>query len=179
MHQTITYRTLTSGEYDKIKMIDRGEIISESYIIKNNSLILVPDHQVVTGFTTDELVAIVQRQHTITENGGIVTGAFNNELLIGVASLEKQKRGSRQDLCKMDILYISTSYRNKGIATRLLTIIKQTALHFGASGLYISATPTRNTVDFYLKHGASLATPPDAALLALEPLDIHLELPVQ
>jgi hypothetical protein len=42
------------------------------------------------------------------------------------------------------------------------------------AALYISATPTRNTVDAYLHLGAMLADPPDPYLLALEPDDIHL-----
>ena len=44
----------------------------------------------------------------------------------------------------------------------------------GARLLYVSATPTENTVNFYLRRGCILATPPDPELLALEPDDIHL-----
>ncbi|HCC6119016.1 TPA: GNAT family N-acetyltransferase, partial [Klebsiella pneumoniae] len=44
----------------------------------------------------------------------------------------------------------------------------------GASGLYISSIPNKNTVDFYLAQGCRLADKPDPALFALEPEDIHL-----
>jgi hypothetical protein len=44
----------------------------------------------------------------------------------------------------------------------------------GANALYVSATPTENTVDFYLGRGCVLALEPDASLLAAEPHDIHL-----
>ncbi len=54
----------------------------------------------------------------------------------------------------------------------------QYALHqlpeMGASGLYISSIPNKNTVDFYLAQGCRLADKPDPALFALEPEDIHL-----
>ena len=40
--------------------------------------------------------------------------------------------------------------------------------------LYVSATPTENTVDFYLNRGCMLAPEPDTKLLAAEPEDIHL-----
>jgi hypothetical protein len=42
--------------------------------------------------------------------------------------------------------------------------------------MYVSASSSRSTVDFYLRRGMRLAQPPDPALAALEPADIHLEL---
>ena len=46
----------------------------------------------------------------------------------------------------------------------------------GATSLYISATPTRGTVDAYLSMGAKLLVSPDPEILAREPDDIHLVL---
>ncbi|MGM7389077.1 GNAT family N-acetyltransferase, partial [Acinetobacter baumannii] len=40
--------------------------------------------------------------------------------------------------------------------------------------LYISATPSKRTVDFYIKHGAVVLKHPDRQLWELEPEDIHL-----
>jgi hypothetical protein len=42
--------------------------------------------------------------------------------------------------------------------------------------MYISATPSEHTVNFYLALGCQLAAEPDSELLELEPEDIHLEL---
>jgi hypothetical protein len=44
--------------------------------------------------------------------------------------------------------------------------------------LYISAAPTENTVNFYLRRGSLLAATPEPDLFALEPKDIHLVCPV-
>jgi len=49
-------------------------------------------------------------------------------------------------------------------------------LDFGAKKLYISATPTKATVDFYRNEGAVIAKEIDSDLFKFEPLDIHLEL---
>jgi N-acetylglutamate synthase-like GNAT family acetyltransferase len=49
------------------------------------------------------------------------------------------------------------------------------ARELGARRLYISSTPSENTVRFYLLRGARLADDLDAALFELEPEDIHLE----
>jgi transcriptional regulator len=44
----------------------------------------------------------------------------------------------------------------------------------GAEGFYISATPTRRAIDFYVKQGAKITTMPDPLLFEREPEDIHL-----
>jgi hypothetical protein len=41
--------------------------------------------------------------------------------------------------------------------------------------MYISATPSEHTVDFYMRLGCRLAAEPDPELYAFEPEDIHLE----
>jgi len=54
-------------------------------------------------------------------------------------------------------------------------LAKATAREQGAKQLYISATPSENTVNFYLRLGCRVTAQPDPELLELEPKDIHLE----
>jgi hypothetical protein len=49
------------------------------------------------------------------------------------------------------------------------------ARELGARRLYISSTPSENTVRFYLRRGCRVTDDVDAALFKLEPKDIHLE----
>jgi GNAT superfamily N-acetyltransferase len=49
------------------------------------------------------------------------------------------------------------------------------ARRLGAHRLYISSTPSENTVRFYLRLGCGPTKDVDAALFELEPDDIHLE----
>ena len=52
---------------------------------------------------------------------------------------------------------------------------KESAKQLGAKQLYISATPSRRTVDFYMKHGAQpLKKNQINNYWQLEPEDIHL-----
>ena len=44
----------------------------------------------------------------------------------------------------------------------------------GATQMYVSATPTRSAVGFYLSRGCRLAQPVHARLFEEEPEDIHL-----
>jgi len=61
------------------------------------------------------------------------------------------------------------------LGRRLFELAKATAREQGAKQLYISATPSENTVNFYLRLGCRVTAQPDPELLELEPKDIHLE----
>jgi GNAT superfamily N-acetyltransferase len=79
---------------------------------------------------------------------------------------------------KLDMLYVDAAYRRRGIGRRLTEIVADFAREQGARALYVSATPSRGTVDAYLKLGARALESPDPELLEREPGDIHLILPL-
>lgn len=174
----ITFRELKEDEIDKIAKLDRSEEIYELYEYHNGALALKPHRETVTQFDADELEEMIIRQKKIQKEGGYIVGAFDQDELVGVASVEKTKRGSSSSYCKMDILYVSRNYRAMKLGYKLLEECKKAAKEFGTQKLYISATPTKNTVDFYLRNGAVLTTELDRELYQLEPDDIHLEIPV-
>ncbi len=183
MHQdlkqdTLRFRELQAGETGRLREIDRSEEFWESYRYRDRILQLEPDHQVVGGFEAEELQEMIKRQEALILSGGCVIGCFDDQQIVGMASVERQRRGTQLQYCKMDILYVSRAYRGRHIAVQLLERIRNIAAGFGAQQLYISATPTKHTVDFYRSWGARLASEPDQELLHLEPLDIHLELDV-
>jgi len=123
--------------------------------------------------------ALVERQRRLCSCGGVLLGAFEDGRIAGIASVERELRGAARDRAKMDILYVSASFRGRGVARELVERSKVIALGMGAAFLYVSATPSRHTVDFYLCCGARLAAEPDPDSLAMEPEDIHLEIPLQ
>ncbi|MBB6235868.1 GNAT superfamily N-acetyltransferase [Pedobacter sp. AK013] len=174
----LSIRNLEKHEVERTREIDRSEEIFGIYQFRNNQLNLVPHRESVLGFEQNELKAIISRQIKLIENGGQVFSAFDAEKMIAIASVENKKRGLLLNYCKMDILYVSKLYQGKGVASQLLDACKQAAKNFGAEKLYISATPTKNTVDFYLKRGARLVLELDQVLFAEEPEDIHLELDI-
>jgi GNAT superfamily N-acetyltransferase len=174
----IIFRELKEEEIDKIALLDRSEEIFELYEYHKGNLVLKPHRETVIQFDTTELEEMIIRQKKIQKDGGYIVGAFDQDELAGVASVEKTKRGIASNYCKMDILYVSRNYRAMKLGYKLLEECKKTAKEFGAQSLYISATPTKNTVDFYLKNSAILTTELDTELYKLEPDDIHLEMPV-
>ena len=83
--------------------------------------------------------------------------------------------GAAKDLIQLEWLHVSRDYRGQGLGAMLIEKARGVARERGAAGLYISATPSENTVNFYRGRGATLVPTPDQELFALEPEDIHLE----
>ena len=71
-------------------------------------------------------------------------------------------------------MHVSNAVRGMGLAGELYRRSIAMAKETGAEGFYISATPTRRTIDFYLRQGAKVTTMPDPLLFNREPEDIHL-----
>lgn len=172
----ILIREIENNEIEKIKEIQREEEILGYYKLKDGALTVIENYEHVYSFDPDELADIMSRQRKIKSEGGAVIGVFDDEKMVGVASVENKRRGMKMNYCKMDVLYVSNNYRQLGLGGRLVDESKMAAKNFGASKLYISATPTTNTVDFYLRLGAVLTKELDLELYQREPDDIHLEL---
>ncbi|MBC1457438.1 GNAT family N-acetyltransferase [Listeria newyorkensis] len=170
------FKWLVRDELSQLKDIDRKEFVGEVYYVRNQMLQLVKEYYDIEGWLESELTIYVQRLESLFDRDGIIIGAYEEDILVGLVSLESYLIDGKT--MKLDMLYVSHDYRGKGLGRRLIDIISQEATELGAKELYISATPVRNTVDFYLRLGAELANPPDIYLFELEPLDIHLILPI-
>jgi predicted N-acetyltransferase YhbS len=80
---------------------------------------------------------------------------------------------------RLEPLHVSAPYRNQGIGKHLTQLVANAARSRGATSLYISSIPAKNSVDAYLRMGATVLAQPDPELFANEPEDIHLVLPLQ
>jgi predicted N-acetyltransferase YhbS len=76
---------------------------------------------------------------------------------------------------QLSFLHVGRDHRGLGLGVELYEAAQTVAADFGAAGLYISATPSEHTIDFYRRRGCRVTPLPDPELLALEPNDIHLE----
>ena len=102
-------------------------------------------------------------------------GAFENGVLVGVAILERKFIGTQNDTLQLKFLHVSRDYRKQGLGATLFNRAVEKAKTLGAKKLYISATPSENTINYYLRLGCILAAEINLELFALEPEDIHLE----
>ena len=117
--------------------------------------------------------------HACLMRGGWLHGVFDGPTLLAAAVVDNRvihNQGLR--LQQLKFLHVSLGGRGRGLGGRLLALACEHGVKLGAQGLYISATESRNTVEFYLHHGCRLLKQPDTELYRREPHDIHLYRPL-
>lgn len=177
MH-SIVYRELEHHEAQLLGTIDRSECIAGTYRAANGNLELDETRQEFPSWAGAELAGYVARLQALMHSGGTAFAAWDEGKLVGVGSLDPSGVGGDQAVMKLDMLYVSAAYRGRGVGRKLTEMAVDLARSRGATVLYISATPTRGTVDAYLCMGASVLSTPDPELFALEPEDIHLAMTI-
>lgn len=171
-------RELTRAEILDLWSIDRAEVIDNVYYYENGALVLKPEHWDVKGFPPGGPEMFTPHLLACYARGGWFYGLFDDDRLIAEVVLDRQFIGPRRDLLQLKALFVSKDYRDQGLGRRLFELGADKARSLGAKGLYISATPSEHTIDFYRKLGCTPVATPDPELFALEPEDIHLECPI-
>jgi len=168
-------RELAQHELPDLWSIDRAEEVESIYSCVGGELVLEPRHFDVRGWPPGEREHYEPLLRDCFERGGTFYGAFDGDTLIGAAVLESRFIGRERDQLQLKFLHVSRRHRQAGLGRTLFEKAVAKARERGARRLYISSTPSENTVRFYLRRGARLTAEVDAELVALEPEDIHLE----
>jgi predicted N-acetyltransferase YhbS len=171
----ISSRELLREEIEQVWNIDRSEMIDNIYRFENGTLVLRPHHFDVPGWPPGAAEKSTPILLDCFDRGGWFHGAFDCAALVGVVVLDSKRIGKHRDQLQLKFLHVSRSYRNSGLGTQLFERAKTAARERRARRLYISATPSENTVNFYRRLGCAVAAEPEADLFELEPEDIHLE----
>jgi predicted N-acetyltransferase YhbS len=169
------FRELSRDEIPNIWQIDRSEVIDNIYYLRNGQLVLEPEQYDMRGWLPGEIEKATSFLLDSFDHGGHFLGAFDGEQMVGVTVLESRFIGSAKDTLQMKFLHVSRAFRQHGLGKKLFWLTARKAMALGARKLYVSATPSENTVNFYLRLGCALATEIDEGLFQLEPEDIHLE----
>ena len=170
-----TIRQMEPAELERIREIDRSERITQQYVAEDGRLTLI-DVDIDASPWGGPREAPVQRyidQWRPLLDRGVMLGAFDDDHLAGFAIYTPP--GAR-DFAQFSVLHVSRLYRRTGIGRLLADEVLALARGNGATRLYVSATPTRGTVDFYMSCGFEPLATPDPELFALEPDDIHLDM---
>lgn len=173
-------RTLKNSEIDLIwQHISRRELITQMYIQNQQHLELVDCFFDVQHWDSYHLENDPPKLKQLYEQGALFIGAFDAaEKLVGVSVVSNQIIADYPHTKLLHYFYVDADQQGKGIGAKLMQAAKESAKQLGAKQLYISATPSRRTVDFYIKHGAQPLSAPDQQLWQLEPEDIHLLCPL-
>jgi predicted N-acetyltransferase YhbS len=171
----VTARLLQRDEIEDVWSIDRREVIEGIYYHQDGRLVLKREHYDVKGWPPGEAKKYTPLLLECYNRGGWFYGLFDGDRLIGIAVLESKPQGKNKDQLQLKFMQVGNGYRGRGLGRQLFEASQAKAGEMGARRLYISATPSENTVRFYLSMGCRLASELDPELFALEPEDIHLE----
>lgn len=176
MEAPIEIRELTRTELLRVGEIDRAEHIDELFEQHGAELVArrgnwsAPDWDRVGkgGHSVES-----QRRALLNydDAGGIARGAFSNGRLVGIGVVVPHIRPA---MAQLAYLHVSREFRSAGIGSRLCDDLEQCARCAGDDEIVVTATPTGNTVRFYLGRGYRPMAQPLPELLELEPEDIHM-----
>ncbi len=172
----ITIRHMSASELDRLGEIDRSEHVSHEYFYRDGSLerrvldLEVPPWS-PSGDHEHSVQSRVSAWRPLLDRGGKLVGAFDADTLVGVAIYRPDLA---EGMANLAVLHVSRSHRRSGIAARLTGEVARLARADGADRLYVSATPSVSTVEFYRSQGFEVTDAPDPTLFSLEPDDIHM-----
>lgn len=172
------YRELARDEIPLLAGINRRETIHHIYYFRDGSLVQEEEFWLVPDWGNEQVKRRIKALVALFDQGALFFGAYAGGGLVGMAVLDLNFIGSGSKRLNLSGLWVGEKYRHKGIGKRLFNMAVEQAQCRGALSLYISATPSENTVNFYQSQGCILAEPIDETLYAQEPEDIHFELPL-
>ncbi|ASL42014.1 hypothetical protein bAD24_I00900 [Burkholderia sp. AD24] len=175
---SFTLRQLQREELHRVWTIDRSEVIHHLYRLTNGQLERYPEFYDMHGWPDGEPEHYTPLLLDCRDRGGWCAGLFDGEQMIGAAIVDSRPLGPNADMLQLKFLHVSCAYRGRGAGLQLYRAAEAHAMKTRARRLYVSATPSERTVDFYLALGFTISTQPDPQLFALEPEDIHLEGPL-
>jgi len=173
----VWYRRLTRAEVvDRVGEIDRSERITSAYVQNGARL-----EERTVAWHVRPWNADGHGEHSIAHQreacarqlraGAAALGAFDGERLVGLGLVTPHVRPG---VAQLAFLHVSDGYRAQGVGARLADELERIALAAGDAEIVVSATPSGNTVRFYLGRAYEPDANPLPELLQLEPEDVHL-----
>ena len=172
----ITYRPFVPADLQRIRDIERSERIGVLYIQHGTQLeerhgdFDSPNWR-TEGDGEHSLAAQQAHVEELLASGAVALGAFDGDRLAGIGILVQHLRPG---IAQLAYLHVSNGYRASGIGKRLSEDLDCIAREGGDAEIVVSATPSQNTVRFYLGCGYRPMVEPFPELFAREPEDIHL-----
>lgn len=178
MTEPIEIRQLTLDDLRLIGEIDRSERQHVQYSVVDGQLQSNPFEFDVpawdpVGDGFHSIGSMIAFAGPIVERGAAFLGAFVGSDFAGLVIVEHHHE---REMAWLALLHVDRSHRRGGVASLLWEAAMNRARASGATGMYVSATPSDSAVGFYLSRGCRLAARSELndQLYAHEPDDIHM-----
>ena len=164
------------AEFSRLGEIDRAETVDAIYHQRGTTLEEVVEHFNIpswspTGTHPHSVPDQVGFMEWHVSRGASAFGAFGGERLIGIGLVTPN---IQPGIAQLAYLHVSHGYRGRGIGRRLVAECERVARESGDTLMVVSATPSVNTVRFYMGCGFAPMAEPLAELYEEEPEDVHL-----
>lgn len=176
----IEVRRLGRAELSRVGEIDRTERIDLMY--EQRGAQLVERHGIWNSPAWNpEGVgdhSVESQRRALTEYldaGGVALGALLRGRLIGIGVVVPHRRPG---IAQLAYLHVSAPSRGTGVGCLLSDGLDRIARDAGDTEIVVTATPSGNTVRFYLGRGYQPMSHPVPELYELEPEDVHLSKPL-
>ena len=176
MEPAVELRRLGLSELARVVEIDRRERIGVLYDQDGSELVERHGNWSASAWDPEghgehSVGAQVDALERYVGDGGIAVGAFAGGRLVGIGVVVPHLRPG---IAQLAYLHVSAPVRATGIGNRLSEQLEQIARTAGDADMVVLATPSGNTVRFYLGRGFQPMAEPLAELLELEPDDVHM-----
>jgi GNAT superfamily N-acetyltransferase len=172
----VEIRDLARSELSRVGEIDRTERIDILFEQHGTELVAQRGSWSASAWDPDghgEHSVAAQRQALVhyADAGGIARGAFSGGRLVGIGVVVPHIRPA---IAQLAFLHVSRDFRAAGLGSRLSADLELAAGRAGDTEIVVSATPSENTVRFYLGRGYRPMAQPLPELLELETEDVHM-----
>lgn len=162
----------TNFHLESLDLFDRKQSVNKVYRKIANEYVLV-ECKYIEDWDLNQKRSIAKK---ISSSEYISYIALDNDKVIGFISLLNSLNGPYMIL---DMLHVSSDFREQGIGKKLFEIGIEEAKKVGAKALYISACSSKETIAFYKKMGCILTSNPIKEIAEKEPFDLQMICPVK
>jgi predicted N-acetyltransferase YhbS len=142
---------------------------------QDNNEFQVKDDYFIDDWSEEKKESVIEELRQCITDGGVVIGSFDNDELVGFASVESMRFGSEDEYVELSYIHVSGGQRGFGIGSNLFKRCCEVARRLGAKKLYIAAHPSIESQDFYKAVGCTPAVEINRDIWDKERLDIQLE----
>ena len=171
METPIEFRRLARVELSRAAEIDRTERIDLIYEQRGTELEERRGNWSSPAWDEHSVEAHRHALEDYVDAGGIALGAFSKGKLVGIGVVVPHLR---PEIAQLAFLHVSEAFRATGIGRRLSDELDLIARDAGDTEIVVSATPSENTVRFYMSRGYELMAQALPELYELEPEDVHM-----
>jgi N-acetylglutamate synthase-like GNAT family acetyltransferase len=153
---------------------NRYQEVKKCYRKKDGKWIIT-EIEYIANWDKNEIENVIKEFTNTLKYNGRIFGAYEDNKLIGFATLINKKFGSNNQYIQLGHMHVSFGYRNKGIGKKLFELCIKNAKEIGAAKIYISANTSEETQKFYLSIGCIDAEEINKELAENEPYDRQME----